>query len=181
MYVNTTEISKILGITRQYVNQLVAAKGFPKVTRGKYDLEKVVKWYIGFVKNETENKYKDKLKKFESGDSQQRLNSYRADEALLNLLERQNTLIPADEALRTWKDEIASLKQNLYSLPNRVSHKCLSAQSKNEINEIIILSLNEIFEQYANGSINIHAAHTGGNSPEEFVPAGKRTKNIRKT
>ncbi|MCX6168317.1 MAG: hypothetical protein NTX65_03190 [Ignavibacteriales bacterium] len=181
MNVNTTHLAKILGITRQYVNQLVAKEGFPKAARGKYELEKAVKWYINFIKSETVDKYKEKLQRYENDDSQQRLSSYRADGALLDLLERQDKLVPTDEVLNTWKNEITILKQKLFSIPSKVSHKCLSAQSKNEINEILNQSLNEALEYYANGSINIPSASTVRNNSEKSVLAGKRTENIHQT
>ena len=181
MNVNTTELAKILGITRQYVNKLVVKEGFPKAARGKYELEKAVKWYIGYVKNETDKKYQKRIQFYERNDSQQRFNLYRADQALLDLLERQNILVPSDTILRTWKEEITAIKQKLYSIPGKISVKCLSAQSKNEINDILTKSINEALENYANGTINIPSTDTQGNNPSEFISDGERIKNIHKT
>lgn len=181
MNVNTTQLAKILGITRQYVNQLVAKEGFPKAARGKYELEKAVNWYVEYVRKEVEKKYEARLKKFEKEDSQQRLNRYRADQALLDLLERQNQLIPNDEVARTWKGEISRIKQKLYAIPSKAAHKCLSAQSKDEIAEILFNSLNEALEEYANGDINISHSNTGGNNSEKSVPISKRIENAHTT
>jgi phage terminase Nu1 subunit (DNA packaging protein) len=164
MNVNTTQLAKILGITRRYVNQLADKEGLPKAGRGKYELEKVVKWYIDFIRVQSEQKVNKKLEKIRNDDSQNRLNQYKADEALFNLLERQNRLIPTEEVTRTWRNEITLLKRNIFNVPNKVSHRCLTAQSKNDISEIIIEALNEALEKYANDSINISDSNTKGNN-----------------
>ena len=153
----------------------------PKKGRGKYDALKVVPWYIEFIRTETEKKLKKKLEQFKSNDSQIRLNNYRADEALLNLLERQRKLIPAEGAVQTWKNEALLIKRELLGIPNKVAHKCLTAQSKSEINEIIINAINEALEKYANGTIDIPSANTGGDHSPNTLSNDNRTKDIPQT
>ncbi len=181
MDVNTTELAKILGITRRYVNILADKEGLPKKGRGKYDTSKAVPWFIEFVKAEIEKKYKKKLEKVSSADPQTRLNNYRADEALLNLLERQRKLIPVDEQLQVWKNETLSIKRELYGIPNKISHKCLTAQSKNEINEILTHAINNALEKYANGTIDIPPANTWDNNLPDTLQNGNRPENISQT
>lgn len=181
MDVNTTELAKLLGITRRYVNILADKEGLPKKGRGKYDAPKAVTWYIEFIRNETEKKYKKKLEKVGKDDPQNRLNSYRADEALLNLLERQRRLVPVDEILKTWKNEIQLIKRELYGIPNKIAHKCLTAQSKTEIGEILNNSLDDVLEKYANGSINIFCTDTPGNNSPDTLQNGVRSENISQT
>jgi phage terminase Nu1 subunit (DNA packaging protein) len=47
--VGLPQLAKVLNLTPQRVNQLVAQEGMPRASRGKYDLGLAMQWYIRYL------------------------------------------------------------------------------------------------------------------------------------
>jgi len=62
-YASLEQISTVLNCTPRWINRLVKEKGFPRASRGQYDIVKCVHWYIADLQKQIDEERKGTNKK----------------------------------------------------------------------------------------------------------------------
>jgi phage terminase Nu1 subunit (DNA packaging protein) len=141
-------IAERLKLTPRRIQQL-AGEGLPRVTRGKYDVDQVLDWYIAKLERqlagetdeegETAKRYKEEL----------RLLSARADQQELDLAARRRELVSIADVQKEMTDLVATTKARILTVPARLAPELLSEQSRVMVQAKIEKALKEALAHLA--------------------------------
>jgi phage terminase Nu1 subunit (DNA packaging protein) len=130
--VNQAAICAALNISSTHVNRLEKEGVIIKLDNNRYDLIRSVKRYIKRLKGDEGS---------ENGSDyyaeRSRLTKAQADERELKIKKERAELIPIQTAERVWCDAAILLRNNLLSLPNKLSHVLSPIEDINIISEEI--------------------------------------------
>lgn len=141
-----SEISTMLGITERWLNRLIVEKGIPKESRGTYKLDATILGYVNYLK--------EQLKVAEAGerslqDERKRLLRMQSDLKEIELLEKQENLIPKKLVIQLIGDFTSVVEKKLDSLPGISLNKLFACKSKEEILKIQKESIHHIKTEIA--------------------------------
>ncbi len=151
MTLRTEEMSKALGITRQMLNKLAKENIISKEGKGKWNLDVVVREFVHYKIELAKKPLEERIAKFSNKNNPEvRLATAKADLLEIKLLEKQNELIPVELSESILLGFVSSIKEYVYSIPNKVAVRTLKARSKEEIKLILKNAIDEIFTKYSN-------------------------------
>lgn len=149
--VGIAAIAERLKLTPRRIQQL-AGEGLPRVTRGKYDVDAVLDWYIAKLERqlagetdeegETAKRYKEEL----------RLLSARADQQELELAARRRELVSIADVEKQFTDLVATTKARILTVPARLAPELLSEQSRVMVQAKIEKAIKEALAHLAEAS-----------------------------
>ncbi len=163
-YATAEQVAHILNITPRWIQRLVKENGMPRELHGQYDLVKVVRWYIDFLRKQI-----DEAKKGNESlsDAKLRLTKTRADREAVELEEKQKNLIPvklSEEIIIGL--QIAWLKK-LDGLPAKTANKLFAAKSKKEIMDIQTEAITEIKNDISGIDFRKQLSYTTANTRKD--------------
>lgn len=107
------QASKLLGITRRRVSQLVEEGFIPKVSRGTTTLSGAAQGYVRYWQEKASSETKTS--------AESRVRDARASEIEMRNEERMRKLIPLDDALAIMDEYTAVVREAMDSIPARVT------------------------------------------------------------
>lgn len=142
--VDTATVAHFFDVTVRAV-QHWGASGCPKISRGRFDLKKVLEWWLA-------NIYQDKLEAGESGDEMRavKLEYWRekaAGEAIKNKL-TLGELIPKEEIIPEWAARVREVANGMQSLAMRLP-PLIAGKDQRQVRDIVKLNTRQILENFS--------------------------------
>ena len=146
-YVSRDTICKLLKITPRWLNTLVRDYGMPRAERGQYDAAKCVHWYIAYLQQQIDEA------KAGSATQQQaelRVTLAKAEQEEIKLAEKKGKIINVEEAQKLWERVIVAVKDNLLTLPAKLTSQFNLSLEQKSITE---KEIRNILTDLANATI----------------------------
>jgi phage terminase Nu1 subunit (DNA packaging protein) len=140
---NVHVVSKLLNITPRRLQQLAADAVIPRPQRGHYDVAGAVAGYTKYLQEVAFGRGTTDLRA-----EQGRLVRARADLAELDLNERRQGLVPADELERALTWFITSTRSRLLALPRQVALRVVP-QDPRELEAALDREIRSLLEELA--------------------------------
>lgn len=130
--VSSTALAGILELDRRRVEQL-ANEGMPRAARGKYDLEKCVRWYVAFLR-----KTKDRAN-VNAGFEAERTRAMRADASKkeIELARLMGELIPVEDAAAMWEEAIERIRSSMLASVSANARRVVGVKTIAEANTVL--------------------------------------------
>lgn len=148
--VNAVLLAEFLNLTKQRVHQLVA-EGLPRELRGKYNLDKCVRWYIRYLQAAIEKKAipleGDEL----VSEQHERVRKMRLDADLkeITLARERGQLVTIDSVEKELSDLVLTTKARIMSVAPRLAPELLGETSRVMAQAKIEKALKESLSQLA--------------------------------
>jgi phage terminase Nu1 subunit (DNA packaging protein) len=148
---NITAIAERLKLTPRRIQQLVG-EGLPRVTRGKYDVDQVLDWYIAKLEKQLAGETDENGATARRYNEELRLISARADEQELNLAARRRELVAIADVEKEMTDLVATTKARILTVPARVAPDLIGEQSRVMVQAKLEKALKEALAHLAEGA-----------------------------
>ena len=146
------ELAEVILLTPQRVRQLSRAGTITRKTpRGPFDLVEAVQSYIRYLKGRSLGDVEVDGESHEQ--ARARLTKARADIHQRTALQLSGQLVPVEQIEASWTAVLATVRQNLIALPDRVAPRAHDAQSLNETREFLKEGVHEILKELAETKI----------------------------
>lgn len=139
-YLTRKEVAHLLGYRVEYINQLEKDDALPKESFNRYDIEKVIKWFIGYYKNLC----KKEIDKITAADPQKELTGINKDLKQLIYRQKIGELVVAADVKLEWVNEVKRISQALDALPFKILPKLKNAKDDIEISSVLRNEINEM-------------------------------------
>lgn len=150
MIVGSEELARILGFkNRNYISELVKDKGMPKEDWNKFDLYKVIPWFLQLK----EEQYKDEIRKVRAEKPQDDLARKSTELKDLQIQEMKGALVDKEQVLAAVLSLIGVLKSAFKSLSPKVAPQLTSEADVKVIRKKIDEEVTRIFRKV--GSLKI--------------------------
>jgi phage terminase Nu1 subunit (DNA packaging protein) len=126
---NITAIAERLKLTPRRIQQLVG-EGLPRVTRGKYDVDQVLDWYIAKLEKQLAGETDENGATARRYNEELRLISARADEQELELAQKRAELVSIADVEKEMPDLVATTKARILTVPARLAPDLLGEESR---------------------------------------------------
>ena len=146
------DICKILDLTPQRVSQLVNEGIIPRHSRGRYELVKVVRAYIKYLR---ERALRADIKGDDYAAHRARLTKARADMAEMEREQIQEQLVPAGDIERAWVDVTQNMRQKLLAFPQRVAPEVYAAEKLVEVKNILKDNIYDALKEIAKVEVRV--------------------------
>jgi len=149
--VNAVALAELLNLTKQRVHQLVA-EGLPRELRGKYDLDKAVRWYVRYLQAAIEKKAipleGDEL----VSEQRERVRKMRLDADLkeIELARERGELVAIADVEKEIADLVLATKARIMAVPARLAAELLGETSRVMAQAKIERALKDSLVQLAN-------------------------------
>lgn len=149
--VGITAIAERLRLTPRRIQQL-AGEGLPRVTRGKYDVDAVLDWYIARLERQLAGEIDEDGERAKQSNEELRLLSARADHAELDLASKRRELVSIADVEQEMTNLVITTKARILTVPARVAPELLGEQSRVMLQAKIEKSLKEALSHLAEAS-----------------------------
>lgn len=162
------ELAQMLGITPRWLNRLVVEKGIAKERHGVYKITATVNSYVSFLK--------DQIRKAEEGEStltdeRRRLLRMQADLRQMELVEKQQKLIPVAVIQNLILEFVILTGKKLDSIPGVCLNKLFACKTKEEMLKVLRDTIHHIKNEISRAQSNIKlSANDSTGSPGENRP-----------
>ena len=127
--VGIATIAERLRLTPRRIQQL-AGEGLPRVTRGKYDVDAVLDWYIARLERQLAGEIDEDGAVQQKEIEELRLLSARADMQELDLASQRRELVSIADVEKKMTDLVITTKARILTVPARVAPELLGEQSR---------------------------------------------------
>jgi phage terminase Nu1 subunit (DNA packaging protein) len=127
--VGIAAIAERLRLTPRRIQQL-AGEGLPRVTRGKYDVDAVLDWYIAKIERQLARQTDEDGDQAIQYKEELRLLSAKADLQELDLASKRRELVSIVDVEKTMTDLVITTKARILTVPARVAPEILGEQSR---------------------------------------------------
>lgn len=141
-------IAERLRLTPRRIQQL-AGEGLPRVTRGKYDVDAVLDWYIARLERQLARQTDEDGELAKREKEEMRLLSARADLNELDLASKRRELVSIADVEKQMTDLVITTKARILTVPARVAPELLGEQSRVMLQAKIEKSLKEALSHLA--------------------------------
>jgi phage terminase Nu1 subunit (DNA packaging protein) len=153
--VGIAAIAERLRLTPRRIQQL-AGEGLPRVTRGKYDVDAVLDWYIAKLQRELARQTDEDGEIAKREREELRMLSAKADLQEIELASKRRELVAIADVEKQMTDLVITTKARILTVPARVAPEILGEQSRvmvqAKIEKAIKESLSHLAEVHSNGS-----------------------------
>lgn len=119
-FLTRKEVATLLGYKNEkYVNELEREYGLPKEEWNKYDIKKVVEWFIGY----TDSMHRKEIQKLKSENPQDDLTRTNQKLRELQYQVRMGDLVEKAEVEYKWVNEVKTFNKALRVVPNKIMPK----------------------------------------------------------
>ena len=141
-----SEIAAMFGVSERWVNRLVVEKGIKKEKHGVYRIDSTIAGYVNFLK--------EQIKKAEDGettlnDERKRLLRMQSDLKEIELLEKQENLIPKRISQQLITEFAAIAEKKFDSLPGLCLDEAFSCTKKEQLLKVLKDSVHKIKTEVA--------------------------------
>jgi phage terminase Nu1 subunit (DNA packaging protein) len=141
-------IAERLHLTPRRIQQL-AGEGLPRVTRGKYDVDEVLDWYIARLERQLAGEIDEDSERAKKENEELRLLSAKADLQELDLACKRRELVAIADVEKQMTDLVITTKARILTVPARVAPELLGEQSRVMVQAKIEKSLKEALSHLA--------------------------------
>jgi phage terminase Nu1 subunit (DNA packaging protein) len=146
--VGIAAIAERLRLTPRRIQQLVG-EGLPRVTRGKYDVDAVLDWYIERLERQLARQTDEDGELAKREKEEMRLLSARADLNELDLASKRREMVSIADVEKQMTDLVITTKARILTVPARLAPDLLSEQSRVMVQAKIEKSLKEALSHLA--------------------------------
>lgn len=146
--VGIAAIAERLRLTPRRIQQLTG-EGLPRVTRGKYDVDAVLDWYIARLERRLAGEIDEEGEIAKREKEEMRLLSARADLNELDLASKRRELVSIADVEKQMTDLVITTKARILTVPARVAPDLLGEQSRVMLQAKIEKSLKEALSHLA--------------------------------
>ena len=122
-------LAERLKLTPRRVQQLVA-DGLPKVSRGRYDLDQALDWYIERLQRQLAGEIDEEGQIAQTEKEELRLLSARADLRELELATKRREFIAVTDVEKQMTDLVITTKARILAVPARVAGELVGESSR---------------------------------------------------
>ena len=122
-------IAERLKLTPRRIQQL-AGEGLPRVTRGKYDVDQVLDWYIAKLERQLAGETDEDGTIAKRYSEELRLVSARADQHELDLARSRRELVANADVEKEMADLVATTKARILTIPARAAPDLVAEPSR---------------------------------------------------
>jgi phage terminase Nu1 subunit (DNA packaging protein) len=148
-------IAERLRLTPRRIQQL-AGEGLPRVTRGKYDVDAVLDWYIARLERQLARQTDEDGEIAKREKEEMRLLSARADLQEIDLATKRRELVSIADVEKQMIDLVVTTKARILTVPARVAPEILGELSRvmvqAKIEKALKDSLSHLAEVQSNGT-----------------------------
>jgi phage terminase Nu1 subunit (DNA packaging protein) len=141
-------IAERLHLTPRRIQQLVG-EGLPRVTRGKYDVDAVLDWYIARLERQLAGEIDADGERAKKDNEELRLLSAKADLQELDLASKRRELVAIADVEKQMTDLVVTTKARILTVPARVAPELIGEQSRVMVQAKIEKSLKEALSHLA--------------------------------
>lgn len=127
--VGISHIAERLRLTPRRIQQL-AGEGLPRVTRGKYDVDAVLDWYIAHLERRLAGDSSEESDNVSQRKHELRLLAAKADLQELDLATRRRELVSIADVEKEMTDLVITTKARILAVPARIAADLLGEQSR---------------------------------------------------
>jgi phage terminase Nu1 subunit (DNA packaging protein) len=146
--VGIAAIAGRLRLTPRRIQQL-AGEGLPRVTRGKYDVDEVLDWYIAKLERQLARQTDEDGDIAQREKEEMRLLSAKADLQEIDLANKRRELISIADVEKQMTDLVITTKARILTVPARVAPELLGEQSRVMVQAKIEKALKESLSHLA--------------------------------
>ncbi len=147
--VSATVLADILGVSKQRVNQLAAARVLPRAELG-FELRAAVRAYIDNLREES--------RPADLADAQARLTAAKARMAELELQRMEGESVAIEAVAHAVAGEYATVRQRLLAIPSRVTPHVLGVADHREVHRAIEAAVIEALTELSADTASSFAA-----------------------
>ncbi len=154
-FINSKELSKILGKSERYIQLLVKSKHITSIKKHEnntYDLYKVIQEYIEYVSEK--NKKEFTSLEDEKINEEIRYKRAKASKAILELEELEGRMHAAEDVEEMTMDLVLTIRSYLLSLPGKLAVELTTIKEETRIAEIIKKEVHNILRDLAHYEYN---------------------------
>lgn len=154
-FINSKELSKILGKSERYIQLLVKSKHITAIKKGEnntYDLYKVIQEYIEYISEK--NKKEFTSLEDEKINEEIRYKRAKASKAILELEELEGRMHAAEDVEEMTMDLVLTIRSYLLSLPGKLAVELTTIKEETKIAEIIKKEVHNILRDLAHYEYN---------------------------
>lgn len=154
-FINSKELSKILGKSERYIQLLVKSEHISTIKKGKnntYDLYKVIQEYIEYISEK--NKKEFTSLEDEKINEEIRYKRAKASKAILELEELEGRMHAAEDVEEMTMDLVLIIRSYLLSLPGKLAVELTTIKEETKIAEIIKKEVHNILRDLAHYEYN---------------------------
>ena len=144
MKLKTAELAMLLGLTTRRVNQLAEDGVMVRLGHGEFDGPASIQAFVA----QAANRVKDKDAQIDKEREEARLKKEQADHWELKNARLRNELLPIDEVVRVWSEQISYVKSGMLSVVPRVRQRI---SLSNEDAEFIDQEIRKAMTKLADG------------------------------
>lgn len=144
MKLKTAELAMLLGLTTRRVNQLAEDGVMVRIGHGEFDGPASIQAFVA----QAANRVKDKDAQIDKEREEARLKKEQADHWELKNARLRNELLPIDEVVRVWSEQISYVKSGMLSVVPRVRQRI---SLSNEDAEFIDQEIRKAMTKLADG------------------------------
>lgn len=131
-----------LRLTPRRIQQLVG-EGLPRVTRGKYDVDQVLDWYIARLERQLAGDSDEDADQVSHRKHELRLLSAKADLQELDLATKRRELVAIADVEKEMTDLVITTKARILAVPGRAAADLVGEQSRVMVQAKLDKSLRE--------------------------------------
>jgi phage terminase Nu1 subunit (DNA packaging protein) len=124
-----SHVAERLRLTPRRIQQLVG-EGLPRVTRGKYDVDEVLDWYIAYLERRLSGESDEDSDAVALRKHELRLAAAKADTGELELARERGQLVAIADVEKQMTDLVITTKARVLSVPARVAADLVGEQSR---------------------------------------------------
>ena len=150
-FASLEQVAEVLNMTPQMVNRHVKQHGMPRISRGEYDIKKVVHWYIDYK----DQQIKDARRGTETeGQARQRLIVATADMREVDLAKACGGLIEIDVAQTVWQRLAVSFRNKMLLIPTKLAPQVITCKDPSEAQTLMETDIQEALLELSQGKID---------------------------
>jgi phage terminase Nu1 subunit (DNA packaging protein) len=153
--VGIAAIAERLRLTPRRIQQL-AGEGLPRVTRGKYDVDAVLDWYIAKLERQLAGETDEEGATAQKESEELRMLSAKADLQEIELASKRRELVAISDVEKQMTDLVITTKARILTVPARVAPELLGEQSRVMVQAKIEKALKEALSHLAEESNATH-------------------------
>jgi phage terminase Nu1 subunit (DNA packaging protein) len=143
-----TAIAERLKLTPRRIQQLVG-EGLPRITRGKYDVDQVLDWYIAKLERQLARQTDEEGEIAKKFNEEMRLLSSRADLQELDLAIKRREFVAIADVEKQMTDLVITTKARILTVPARLAPELLGEDSRVMVQAKIEKSIKEALSHLA--------------------------------
>jgi phage terminase Nu1 subunit (DNA packaging protein) len=135
-------------LTPRRIQQLVG-EGLPRITRGKYDVDQVLDWYIAKLERQLARQTDEEGEIAKKFNEEMRLLSSRADLQELDLAIKRREFVAIADVEKQMTDLVITTKARILTVPARLAPELLGEDSRVMVQAKIEKSIKEALSHLA--------------------------------